>query len=122
MNDANHQLLDRFSVVHAAVGAVAELSGIPAPLAIGLQILFELIENDVKRSVRHIWPDDRPDGIENQIGDVASFVAGFYAARAAKGDPAGGVALTALAGAAGAIWMHSLLPPNRKRALPAGRR
>lgn len=111
----NHEFFDRFSVVHAAVGAVFELSGIPAPIAIGLQILFEIVENDVKRSVRHIWPDDRPDGLENQIGDVASFVAGYYAARAAKGDLAGSAALVALAGAAGAIWTQSLLPANQTR-------
>ena len=113
----NHLWFDRFSIVHAAVGALAELSRIPAPVAIGAQVAFEVVENDVKRRVSHIWPDPRPDGIENQVGDVASFTAGFYAARAMRGSPAGGLALVLLAALAAGIWTQSLLPASQARLL-----
>ena len=116
-NDANHILVDRFSIVHAAVGALAELSRIPAPVAIGAQVAFELVEDDVKRRVSHVWPDPRPDGIENHVGDVLSFTAGFYAARAVRGSPTGGLALVLLAALAAGIWTQSLLPAGQPRLL-----
>lgn len=108
-------MFDKFSVVHAAIGAVAELSRIPAPVAIGAQIAFELVENPIKQRVAHIWPDASPDGWENQVGDVLSFTAGFYGARLVKAAPAGAFAVVALAAVAGAIWTESLLA----RPLPA---
>lgn len=113
----NHRFFDRFSLVHAAVGAVAELSAIPAPVAIGASVLFEVAENPIKRNVSHIWPDNRPDGFENQLGDVASVAAGYYLARAVKTSPVGAMAIVLLAAVAGGIWTNSLLPQNQVRAL-----
>lgn len=107
---ANHLYFDRFSVVHAAVGALAALSRIPAPVVIGGSIAFEAVEDGMKERVRHIWPDPRPDGIENKIGDVASVAAGYYATRAFAGSPAGAIAVVLLAAAGAAIWTGSLLP------------
>ena len=116
-DDLNRRLFDAFSIVHAAAGAVFELSSIPAPIAFGASVAFELVENDIKKRVSHIWPDDRPDGIQNQVGDVASFVVGYYLARAVKSSPAGAMAIVALAAVAAGIWTHSLLPGNQVRAL-----
>lgn len=111
----NHRYFDRFSIVHAAVGAAAERLGVPAWLAIGGQIVFEVFENDMKRSVRHIWPDPRPDGIENSVGDVASFVAGFYGSRALHGTPVQDPVVVGLGAMGLAIWTASLLPAKRLR-------
>lgn len=110
----NQNYFDRFSLVHAAVGAVAELSKIPAPLALGGQVAFEVVENDLKRSVKHIWPDDTPDGFENQAGDILSFALGYYGARLIKDAPAGVVILTGLAALAGGIWVHSLTQTHER--------
>ena len=104
---------DRFSVVHAAVGALFELSAVPAPLAIGSHIAFEAVENKIKPSFRHVWPDVRPDGWQNHVGDLASFVVGYYGARVAKTDPGGRAVVTALVAFAGGLWAYELMPPKR---------
>jgi len=98
--------------VHAAVGSLFELSAVPAPLAIGLQVAFEAVENHIKPPTALAWPDARPDGWQNQVGDVASFIAGYYGARAIKSDEVGRFALTALVATAGAIWTYNLFPSN----------
>jgi hypothetical protein len=106
---------DRFSIVHAAWGAVAELSNIPAPIAIGAQVAFELVENDIKRALSNLWPDARPDAWQNSVGDVATFIAGYYGARTLKDREGGATALAVLVAAAGAIWTYNLAPRTRNR-------
>ena len=104
----NERFFDRFSVVHAAWGAVFQLSGVPAPLAIGAQVGFEIVENGIKRAYAPMFPDDAPDAIQNQIGDVASFTAGYYLTRLAKDQPGGRFALLFLGALSGAIWLDRL--------------
>ena len=105
----NARLFDRFSVVHAAWGAAFELSGVPAPLALAAQIAFEAVENPLKTAYSPIFPDDAPDAWQNQLGDIASFAAGFYLARHFKGAPAGRAAVVALGALSGAIWLDRLI-------------
>ncbi|KKN30582.1 hypothetical protein LCGC14_0832460 [marine sediment metagenome] len=107
--DANRHFFDRYSIPHAAMGAMFEAAGVPPALAIGSHIAFELVENSLKRSVTSIWPDSRPDGWQNHVGDAASFAGGLVAARALKGTEGGKAALTGLVATAGAIWMWNLV-------------
>ena len=106
----NDRFLDRFSIVHAAVGAVMELSAIPAPVALAAQAVFEIVENPIKESVRSLFPDPTPDAWQNSMGDIASFAAGYYGARALKGSSGGMAALATLGAAGAAIWIASLAP------------
>ena len=119
----NARAVDRFSIVHAAWGAAFELSGIPAPLAIAAQIAFEVVENPLKRLYSPIFPDDAPDAWPNQVGDVASFAAGFYLSRLFKDAPAGRAAVVALGAMSGAIWLDRLIqrPPSLPGATAAAR-
>lgn len=114
----NASFFDRFSLVHAAWGAVFELSGIPAPLAIGAQVGFEIVENGLKRAYSPIFPDDTPDGWQNQVGDTVSFAAGYYLSRMTKGSTGGHFALLALGAVSGAVWLDRLA---QKPALTSGR-
>ena len=111
----NESYFDRFSVAHAAAGAVFELMGISAPIALGAQVAFELVENDLKLAFSPVFPDDSPDAWQNHVGDVISFMGGYYFADAVKRDPVGRVALLALGAAAGAIWISNL---NEGRKFP----
>ena len=106
----NDRFFDRFSVVHAAVGAVLELSGIPAPVALAAQTLFEIVENPIKDNVRSLFPDPTHDAWQNSVGDIASFAAGYYGARAIKNRPEGMTGLAVLGAAGAAIWIASLAP------------
>ena len=111
----NEKFFDRFSVVHAATGAVFELIGISAPIALGAQVAFELVENDLKLAFSPVFPDDSPDAWQNHVGDVVAFMGGYYAAQAVKASPEGRLALLALGAAAGAIWIGNL---NEGRKFP----
>lgn len=107
-DDRNHQFFDRYSLVHMAMGATFEASRVPAPLAIGSHVVFEALENPIKETVASIWPDARPDAIENQVGDVASFTVGYYVARWLKGSEQGKLAVAGFVGIAAALWVFNL--------------
>lgn len=109
----NHNLVDPFSIVHAAVGALFALARVPAPIAIGAQIAFELTENDLKKVTKDFWPDWTPDGAEQHVGDVLSFTAGYYLARLLKDSRGGGWMLTALAATAAGIWTYNMVESRR---------
>lgn len=109
MARVNENFLDRFSLVHVATGAIFEIASIPAPLAIGAQVAFELAENELKKWHAPMFPVSTPDSWQNQIGDVASFVAGYYGARMIKNDEGGKLLLIGLAAVSGAIWMQGTL-------------
>lgn len=100
---------DRYSVGHAALGMVFEASRIPATIAVGSHVLFELVEDDVKKLVRPLFPDTRPESLENHTGDVVAFVAGYYGTRALRGQLESELVLSAFVGLGAAIWMWSLL-------------
>ena len=107
--DANTHYFDRYSVVHAAVGAVAEASRVSAMVAIGSHVAFEVVENKLKEAAKPLWPDSRPDAIQNHVGDVASFTTGYYAARALSKSDAGKVVVTGVVATGAAIWIWNLL-------------
>jgi hypothetical protein len=107
--DKNIQWFDRYSLVHFAWGAVFEASRIPDAVAIGSHVIFEAGENSLKEAFRPVWPDSRPDAIQNQIGDIVSFSSGYYLTRAIKESPAGKALLVGFVGTAAALWMYNVL-------------
>lgn len=111
---------DRYSVGHAALGMVFEASRIPASIAIGSHVLFELVEDDAKKIIKPLFPDTRPESLENHTGDVVAFTAGYYATRAMRGAVPSEVLLSLFVGAGAAIWMWSLLRgPGAKPRAPS---
>ena len=108
-DDVNRHFFDRYSIPHAALGAIFEAAGLPPALSIGSHIVFEAIENGLKRVAEPIWPDSRPDGWQNHVGDMVSFTGGLAAAKALKETEGGKVVLTGFVAAAGAIWMWNLV-------------
>jgi len=108
-SDANYQFFDRYSLVHGAVGAVFQASKVPPLLAMSSHVVFELGEDALKRHVKGIWPDSRPDAIQNHVGDIVSFNAGYVAAHALSKSNAGKVALTGFVMVAAGVWIWNLL-------------
>lgn len=105
--------LDRYSVTHAAWGAVSERVGLPASVAVGASVAFEAIENEIKREIEWIWPDPTPDSFDNHVGDVASFAFGYVASRALRVYPDARVGLIAgLVTAGMVIWLHGYSQPR----------
>lgn len=100
---------DRYSVGHAALGMVFEASRIPQAIALGSHVLFEVVEDDVKKLLTPLFPDTRPESFENHVGDIAAFAAGYYGTRALRGKLGNELMLSAFVGLGAAIWMWSLL-------------
>ena len=86
------QLLDQYSLLHAAVGVVAYFWKIPLWIGVVIHAVFEWAEN-TEWGVRFLntyiiqpglfaWPGGKyePDAIINQIGDVATFGVGWILA------------------------------------------
>jgi hypothetical protein len=104
---------DRYSIVHAAWGALSERVGLSAPVAIGASAAFEVSENAIKREIEWIWPDPTPDSIDNHLGDITSFTAGYFASRALRVYPDVRVGLlTGLATVGMMIWLHGYSKPR----------
>ncbi len=112
---ANEKFLDRYSLAHVTAGALFRLYGISAPLAIGSQIAFELVENDLKRWQARFFPEADPDAWQNHVGDVATFALGYYGVDLVKDDPRLRWIVLGIAGVSAAIWMNGLLPKQRVR-------
>jgi hypothetical protein len=109
VDDTNTQWFDRYSFVHLAWGAVFEASRVPDALALGSHVAFEAIENSLKDASKRMWPDSRHDSIQNSVGDVASFAAGYYATRALKDSDVGRGVVTGFVAAAAAVWIWNVL-------------
>lgn len=107
--EANHQFFDRYSLVHGAVGAVFQASKVPPLLAIGSHVVFELGEDALKSKTKNLWPDSRPDAIQNHVGDVVSFNAGYVASYALSKSQPGKLALTGFVMLAAGVWIWNLL-------------
>jgi hypothetical protein len=111
----NTHFFDRYSIPHVAVGALMQASRVPPAWAMASHVAFEASENSLKRAIEPLWPDARPDAWQNQVGDVVSFAAGYYGARALSFTPrAGRWALVGVGTAAAAIWFWSLTAPERQ--------
>ena len=47
-------------------------------------------------------------GVQNHVGDFASFAGGYYLARGARGSEGGRLAVSALVGGGAALWALAL--------------
>jgi len=104
---------DRYSIVHAAWGAVSERVGLSAPVAIAGSVVFEASENAIKREIEWIWPDPTPDSLDNHLGDITSFTVGYFASRALRVYPDVRVGLLAgLVTVGTMIWLHGYARPR----------
>ena len=81
------QILDQFSLLHAAVGVVAYFWGVPFWLALGLHFVFEIVENTAWgmsfiNNWLTLWPGGKPyaDSIVNLISDNVTFAGGWLVA------------------------------------------
>jgi hypothetical protein len=105
----NVDMFDRYSVPHAAVGAVFAASGIPALWAIGSHVLFEAAEDKIKEATTSLWPAATPDTMINHVGDLVSFSGGYFLTEGVRQRPGGRELVTALVALGAGIWAWNLL-------------
>lgn len=77
MKRGNQAIVDRFTLAHLAVGAVAREAGVSFAGTVVGAIAWEAFEPLVKRSIPRLFPRPTLDSPQNKIGDLAAFLGGW---------------------------------------------
>lgn len=80
--------VDRYTVAHGMLGYVFGLWGAPWYVALGTSLLFEFVEDGLKRVAPSVFPDATPDTWANSLLDTTAWMAGWGVAQAVGPDPA----------------------------------
>ena len=75
--EVNHPALDRFTAVHAAIGAGYALFGIGFGWAVALAVVWELVEDALKAYLPRLFPHATGDTLRNAAIDALAVVAGW---------------------------------------------
>lgn len=75
--EVNHDLVDRFTFVHATIGALYGVFGLGPTSALLLALAWEAIENPLKARVPAIFPHATRDTFRNAAGDVVAVMCGW---------------------------------------------
>lgn len=75
--------IDKYTLGHMAWGAVLATVGIPFWGAFVASVVFEMIENPMKKHIPFIFPEPIPDPIGNQVMDTIGVLTGWAIVRSA---------------------------------------
>ena len=75
--EVNYSTVDRFTLVHAGIGAAYELVGLGFVAALCLAIAWELLENPFKAWVPAVFPHATRDTLRNSVGDSVALMIGW---------------------------------------------
>lgn len=78
MPDVNKDAFDRFTLHHAAFGALLGIVGAPAWVALTTSVAWELAENRLKDKYPEQFHDASHDSARNAVTDGAAMVSGWY--------------------------------------------
>lgn len=82
----NRAVLDRFTLLHAFVGAGLRFAGLSFWPTVMIAVGWELVEPALKRNYPSVFPNATTDSIGNKVGDVGAVAVGWYGAGLARGD------------------------------------
>jgi hypothetical protein len=84
--------------------------GFSPQFSIGSHVAFEALEDRyIKPAVKDYWPQPEPDSMENHVGDVAFFIAGYYAAKKLEESDAGKTMVALGIGGVTALWILDVM-------------
>jgi len=75
--EINYDLVDRFTLIHGAVGFVMGSVRVPLPLVALAAIGWELIERPLKRQHPTLFPRRSQDSFQNAVGDALAMMTGY---------------------------------------------
>ncbi len=79
--EANYHAVDRFSLLHGAVGAVMGSAGAGIGTTMLASVVWETIEPDLKSRYPSVFPNSSLDSPANKVGDMASVALGWVLGR-----------------------------------------
>lgn len=75
--EINYNLIDRFTLVHFALGAAYFLLGFSFPVVLILSITWEILENPLKVYFPFLFPHATADSWKNSFADTLAVCAGW---------------------------------------------
>lgn len=69
--------VDRYSIGHYAFGLIMGLGRLPWWAALGVSIGYELVEDGIKKLSPTLFPDARPEALNNHFTDIVFNMAGW---------------------------------------------
>jgi hypothetical protein len=75
--EVNYSWFDRFTFIHFGIGVAYAVFGLSAGAALGLAILWEVVENPLKANVPFIFPHATADTWKNMAGDILAVLSGW---------------------------------------------
>jgi hypothetical protein len=77
----NHDFVDRFTPIHAGIGATYGLLHLPPAAVLLLALAWELLENPLKAFMPALFPHATRDTLRNMVGDVLAVFCGWALVR-----------------------------------------
>ena len=77
--EVNHDLVDRFTFVHVAVGVACGFAGFGLVAIVVLVVVWELVENPMKAYLPRLFPHATSDTPGNAVVDALAALAGWGA-------------------------------------------
>lgn len=79
--EPNYAVVDGYTLYHLSVGAFLGMAGVGPLTALGVTILWEVIEDPLKSRLPDWFPVETYDTLANQIGDSLAFMGGWWMGR-----------------------------------------
>ncbi len=76
----NHDLVDRFTLGHFAIGIASQVAGATFGQSVAIAVLWEFLERPLKVTVPGMFPHPSQDTFRNAAADVVAWAAGYYLA------------------------------------------
>ena len=83
----NKDPVDRFTLVHALSGVLAEKAGVTLPQVVFLAVAWELLERPLKEKYGRYFPHPSQDSLVNAGLDASAMVVGYLIAKKLKKAP-----------------------------------
>ena len=76
--EINHATFDRFTIGHAAIGALMGLSRVPPGWAAAVAIGWEIVERPLKNALPSMFPHSTQDTPQNAVADALAMLAAYW--------------------------------------------
>jgi hypothetical protein len=79
--ESNYEMFDRYTLMHAGIGAALGAAGVSPGLAFWSTVGWEIVEPQLKRTNPRLFPKSSIDSAANKVGDFAAFMGAYFLMR-----------------------------------------